>query len=153
MALEQCAKSSLKQLTILGPPHQLKSYGTFIGSLRQFEALKDVHTEWDFLVPDFRNGHWIFRTLPGSLRNLKLRDEWGHRSGDYSEILNSLKSAKMEGLERMEMMEFVATWKGRPEWPHIFLHDSKKIIWPGAQQWMTDLREFGVSLIFSEEDL
>ncbi len=84
-----------------------------MGSLREFEALREGTTEWDFLCPI--DGHteeqskWPFQVLPYTLRTLKPRDKpIGDRHdyvGCYKELVQGLVLGKESAFSFFESLQ------------------------------------------------
>jgi len=107
--LQMQSRATLQSLTILcHPPKKC-----FMGSLREFEALREVTTERDFLCPI--DGHteeqskWPFQVLPYTLRTLKLRDKpTGDKHdyvGCYKELVQGLVFGKESAFPFFESLD------------------------------------------------
>ena len=83
-------KTSLRKLTILAD----LGCHTFMGSLRGFEALTELHTNWPLLIkPD----HNLKAVLPTSLHHLKLDDNKIHRASTCKKLLQDILSGNELG--------------------------------------------------------
>lgn len=121
-ALLFSARTTLQTLTLLGlsrAPVESLSSDHFMGSLQAFEALRDIHTEWSFLIPRVCcfETH-LSRVLPASLHHLQLR---GHPipsdlvAAEYRSFFRGVRSARDNiclGLEDVG----VKNSDGRYEW-------------------------------------
>lgn len=84
-----------------------------MGSLREFEALREVTTAWDFLCPVDRHteeqSKWPFQVLPYTLRTLKLRDKpTGDKHdyvGCYKELVQGLVFGKESAFPFFESLD------------------------------------------------
>ena len=111
LALLARAKATLQSLTILGPPRTIFPYG-FIGSLQAFEALRELHTELDFLFPTERGFDiWPSRVLPASLRILRLSDPRHQTSHRYMRLFKGLQRAKRNICLDLEMVELMTSFR------------------------------------------
>ena len=90
------AKSSLRFLTLLMPGAQTD---THMGSLREFEKLEYLETEWDCLVP-FRQSPPTMPalTLPKSIRGVILHDRKNRKSPPYQKVVDYAISVKVDGI-------------------------------------------------------
>lgn len=81
-------KATLQSLTLLAPTCR---HLTFMGSLRGFEALKEVYTEWPFLISETTNsgGSKLNEHLPVSLVRLKIHDSKGREKSQYEKVIKS----------------------------------------------------------------
>ena len=127
-------KATLQSLTLLDPKN---SHTSFMGSLRGFETLKEVYTEWGFLVPAVY-GHKIEvnEHLPASLIRLKIHDSQGREKSDYEKVIKSAQFAKEQGLQKLKWLIFGGT---QVAWS---LEDVDR----GLRK---TCRNMGISLIFS----
>lgn len=102
------ARTSLQKLSITGPLSQ----ESFIGSLVGFETLREVHTNFSFLIPLEISleeiQRWPSRILPASLRILKLRDEYGREPEQYVNLVDGLARAKGTTCPLLEAFELAA---------------------------------------------
>ena len=89
------AKGSLRFLTLLMPGAQTD---THMGSLREFEKLEYLETEWDCLVP-FRQSPppMPALTLPKSIRGIILHDR-KRKSPPYQKVVDYAISVKQVGV-------------------------------------------------------
>ena len=90
------AKSSLRFLTLLMPGAQTD---THMGSLREFEKLEYLETEWDCLVPFRQSPPSIpALTLPESIRGVILHDRKNRKSPPYQRVIDYAISIKEAGI-------------------------------------------------------
>ena len=104
-------KATLQNLTLLDPRCRRIS---FMGSLRGFEALKELYTEWCFLGP--ARGSCTLQLdehLPASLVRLKIHDSRGRAKSEYERIIKSAQYAKEHHLQNFKWLVFGGT---RVEW-------------------------------------
>ena len=95
-------KATLRSLTLLCPdPAQL----TFMGSLRDFEMLREIYTEWSFLDPDER-GILLNERMPASLVRLKLHDNFGYEKIRYEKVIENAQFAKEHRLQKLVWFGF-----------------------------------------------
>lgn len=78
-------KTSLRTLNIL-PDLGCQN---FMGSLRDFEVLTDLHTNWPLLI---KPGHNLQAVLPTSLHHLRLDDSKMHRANICKKVLQEILS-------------------------------------------------------------
>ena len=100
-------KSTLHSLTLLSP--KFPGYTSpFMGSLRGFEALKEVYIEWYFLICVARNrvGLRLNENLPASLVWLKIHDSRGRGKDQYERIIKSAQYAKEHRLQKLKWLVF-----------------------------------------------
>lgn len=76
-------KTSLRMLTIIGPGGDRN----FMGSLREFRVLTELHTSWSMLVKHNRK---LQALLPASLQRIKLDDSMTHSAGTYAKVLRGI---------------------------------------------------------------
>ena len=63
-----------------------------IGSLREFELLGELHTDWDILFPEnCPLTEAIAQSLPRSIRSLGIRDKRGRDRAQYIGLLNAIR--------------------------------------------------------------
>lgn len=99
------AKTTLRTLTILAFHEPYDS----IGSLRDFEVLTELHTNWSLLV---RRASILQTVLPASLRHLKLEDEMDDGSDDYRDFVQDALSANRSGTLHLETITLTTLgWK------------------------------------------
>ena len=97
-------KATLQKLTLLDPGCTRTS---FVGSLRGFEVLKELYTEWCFLGPvgvSFTlqlNEH-----LPASLVRLKIHDNICRTKSEYERVIKSAQYAKEHHLQNLKWLVF-----------------------------------------------
>lgn len=87
--------ATLRTLTILGPT----KYSGFIGSLRNFQVLKELHTDWSLLV---RNNCNLQAVLPVSLHHLELDDNKVRSKYVYKRLMKKALSGKLLGVLQLE---------------------------------------------------
>ena len=104
-ALVTHAKTTLQSLTITAISHYYS--GTFMGSLQQFEALRELRTEWRLLFPrPCRDETWLSRVLPASIRKIQLDDNSGYRSSEfYRALCQGLQCAKEKTCLHLDLVE------------------------------------------------
>ena len=83
-------KTSLRTLTILAD----NGCQAFMGSLRGFEVLTELHTNWPVLIKPDRK---LQETLPASLQQLKLDDSKIHRAENCKTVLQDVLSGNELG--------------------------------------------------------
>ena len=100
-------KETLQNLTLLDDSWKCLS---FMGSLRGFEALKELYTEWCFLGP-VRNSYTIQldEHLPASLVRLKIHDSVGRTKTEYERVIKSAQYAKEHRLQKFKWLIFGGT--------------------------------------------
>ena len=104
-------KATLQNLTLLDPRCSRTS---FMGSLRGFEALKELYTEWCFLEPVRSSGALqLDEHLPASLVRLKIHDSRGRTKIAYERVIKSAQYAKEHRLQNFKWLVFGGT---RVEW-------------------------------------
>ena len=96
-ALVAKAKNTLRKLTILSG----KRPSPVMGTLRPFVVLEEVCTDWGLLWSDVHQRRIakkrFARSLPGSLRKLRLYEECGRPKHKYDELLGSALQAQKRG--------------------------------------------------------
>ena len=104
-------KATLQNLTLLEPRCRRTS---FMGSLRGFEALKELCTECCFLGP-MRSNYTLQldEHLPASLVRLKIHDSKGRTKSEYERVIKSAQYAKEHRLQNFKWLVFGGT---RVEW-------------------------------------
>ena len=104
-------KASLQSLTLLAPNCRHLS---FMGSLRGFEALKEVYTEWSFLISETTNsgGPKLNEHLPVSLVRLKIHDSKGREKSPYEKVIKSAQYAREHRLQKLKWLIFGGTRVG-----------------------------------------
>lgn len=107
-------KSTLQSLTLLSPTTKPGYISSFMGSLREFEALKEVYIEWSFLisVTQDRVGLHLNEILPASLVWLKIHDGTGREKFQYERIIKSAQYAKEHRLQKLKWLVFGGTRVG-----------------------------------------
>ena len=100
-------KATLRNLTLLDPRCRRTS---FMGSLRGFEALKELYTEWFFLRP-VRSSVTLQLNehLPASLIRLKIHDSRGRSKSEYERVIKSAQYAKEHHLQKFKWLVFGGT--------------------------------------------
>ncbi|CAD6588679.1 MAG: hypothetical protein ASARMPREDX12_003411 [Alectoria sarmentosa] len=99
-ALLSLAKTTLQTLTILGHPKKL----SFMGSLREFEVLAELHTHRALLLPTTQAQ--LSAVLPKSLRRLSLIDEKVRDAVTYQTTLRDTLSSKLAGSLLLQHVSF-----------------------------------------------
>ena len=104
-------KATLQSLTLLAPECRHMS---FMGSLRDFETLKQVYTEWSYLISKASNsgGPRLNENLPASLVRLKIHDSKGREKSQYETIIKSAQYAKEHRLQKVKYLTFGGTRVG-----------------------------------------
>ena len=104
-------KSTLHSLTLLSPIIRRGYLSSFMGSLRGFEALKEVYIEWSFLicVTQDRVGPQLNENLPASLVWLKIHDSKGREKDQYQRVIKSAQFAKEHRLQKLKWLVFGGT--------------------------------------------
>ena len=105
-------KATLQSLTLLAPGCRNMS---FMGSLRGFEALKEVYTEWSCFIsqaPESR-GPQLNDHLPVSLAWLKIHDSKGRTKPRYEKVIRSAQYAREHRLQKLKWLIFGGT---RVQW-------------------------------------
>lgn len=107
-------KTTLRSLILLAPGGGDMH---FMGSLRGFEALKKIHTQWSFLIPecpdpwdpDIRGPQlwWLNEHLPASLLWLKMHDNKGRDYSRYEKVIESAQYASNRRLQKLKLVIFV----------------------------------------------
>ena len=107
-------KSTLQSLTLLSPTFKPSLISSFMGSLRGFEALKEVYIEWSFLISETRDGVGLQLNgnLPASLVWLKIHDSTGREKHQYERIIKSAQYAKEYRLQKLKWLIFGGTRVG-----------------------------------------
>ena len=102
-------KSTLHSLTLLSPT--MLYISSFMGSLRGFEALKEVYIEWGFLICVTRErvGLQLNEILPASLVWLKIHDSSGRGKEQYQRFIKSAQYAKEHRLQKLKWLVFGGT--------------------------------------------
>ncbi|CAD6578128.1 MAG: hypothetical protein ASARMPRED_008539 [Alectoria sarmentosa] len=98
-------KATLQSLTLLAPGCRNMS---FMGSLRGFEALKEVYTEWSCFInqaPESR-GPQLNDHLPISLVWLKIHDSKGRTKPRYEKVIKSAQYAREHRLQKLKWLIF-----------------------------------------------
>lgn len=131
-------KATLQNLTLLAPSRRHTSFTSFMGSLRGFETLKEVYTEWSFLISETRHsgGIQLNENMPASLVWLKIHDTKGREKSQYEKIIKSAQYAKEHRLQKLKWLVFGGTRVG---W-------SLETIDRGLRKTCTNM---GITLIFS----
>ncbi len=97
-------KATLQSLTLLAPRWKGNS---FMGSLRDFEVLEEVYTEWSFLIlKSFRGVPRLDELLPASLVRLKIHDSKGHGKTKYERVIRSAQYAREHRLQSLKGLGF-----------------------------------------------
>ena len=104
-------KATLQSLTLLAPSCKDSS---FMGSLRDFETLKEVYTEWSFLISKDRNGGGpkLNQNSPASLVRLKIHDSKGREKSQYETVIKSAQYAREYRLQKLKWLVFGGTRVG-----------------------------------------
>ena len=97
------AKATLRKLTILGD----RGIDSFMGSLRSFQVLSEIYTDWSLLYLD--SDDWPSRVLPASLRTLNLCDRLNcstnRCANRYGSLVQSSISAKATAVPGFEVLK------------------------------------------------
>ena len=97
-------KATLQSLTLLSP--NSRSY-SFMGSLRGFDALREIYTEWSFFISNTnRSGLQLNENMPASLVRLKLHDSYGREQSEYEGVIKSAQYAKEHRLKDLKWLVF-----------------------------------------------
>lgn len=85
-----------------------------MGSLRDFETLKEVYTEWSFLISKDRNGGGpkLNQNSPASLVRLKIHDSKGREKSQYETVIKSAQYAREYRLQKLKWLVFGGTRVG-----------------------------------------
>ena len=127
-------KATLQSLTLLSPNSRFCS---FMGSLRDFEALREIYTEWSSLIPDTnRGGLQLNEHMPASLVRLKLHDNYSREQSEYERVIKSAQYAKEHRLKDLKWLVFGG----------ILVEWSLENIDPGLRKTSLNM---GITLIFS----
>lgn len=104
-------KATLQSLTLLAPGCKQRS---FMGSLRDFETLKEIYTEWSFLISIDINGGGpkLNQNSPASLVRLKIHDSKGREKSRYETVIKSAQYAREHRLEKLKFLVFGGTQVG-----------------------------------------
>ena len=97
-------KATLRSLTLLDPGLTEPS---FMGSLRAFEVLEEVYTEWSFLL--LKNSTEVPRLnehLPASLVRLKIHDSMSYGKILYEGVIRSALHASQHRLQSLKELGF-----------------------------------------------
>ena len=97
-------KATLRSLTLLAPDHS-HMYSCFMGSLRDFDILEELYTEWNFLIP-MPGGSQLNENLPASLVRLEIHDSIGREKLWYHQVLRSAQYAKEHRLQKLKWLVF-----------------------------------------------
>ena len=89
------AMDTLQSLTLLMPDSEDICY---MGSMRDFHVLRDLHTEWNFIRP--RQG------LPASLETLKIHDSMGRSDEKFQEMIRGITESKHKDMPVLEKLAF-----------------------------------------------
>ncbi len=100
-ALLAQARTTLRTLTVLGLPEQL----FFMGSLRDFEVLTNLHMGWNLLLSPMQAQ--LSAVLPKSLCHLRLHDPEFHNARIYKALLHDTLRAKVSRTLHLERLTFV----------------------------------------------
>lgn len=103
-------KGTLRNLTLLSP---CCSFMSSMGSLKGFETLTDLYTEWSFLIPT-EEGYspQLNEQLPASLVRLKIHDCFGRGKYEYDQVIWSVQYAKEHRLQKLKLLVFAGTKVG-----------------------------------------
>lgn len=128
-------KATLQNLTLLAPEYM---HTSFMGSLRDFETLREVYTVWSCLIWEVRNsgGPRLNEHLPASLVRLKIHDREGRKKSEYENVIKSAQYAKEHRLQKLQWLTFERTRAG---W-------SSETIDEGLKK---TCKSMGITLIFS----
>ena len=100
-------KATLRSLTLLASNCR---HMPFMGSLRDFEKLKDVYTEWSYLMPETnQSGLQLNENLPSTLVRLKIHDSEGREKCDYEKVIRSVLYAREHRLQTFKWLVFGGT--------------------------------------------
>ena len=128
-------KATLQDLTLLAPEYM---HTSFMGSLRDFEKLRQVYTEWSCLILEVPNsgGRRLNEHLPAPLVRLKIHDGEGREKSEYEKVIKSAQYAKEHRLQKLKWLTFGGT---RVRW-------SLETIDGGLKK---TCKNMGITLIFS----
>lgn len=100
-------KGTLRSLTLLSPCCRSIS---FMGSLKGFETLTELYTEWCFLI-QAGDGYslQLNEYLPASLVRLKIHDCSGRAKAEYEKVIRSAQYAKEHRLQKFKWLVFGGT--------------------------------------------
>ena len=97
-------KATLQCLTLLSPYTRRLS---FMGSLRDFDTLRELYTDWSFLISQGnRGGIRLNEHMPASLMRLKIHDDTGREQSDYERVIKSAQYAKEHRLQNLKWLVF-----------------------------------------------
>ncbi|CAF9933566.1 hypothetical protein IMSHALPRED_009395 [Imshaugia aleurites] len=104
-------KTTLHSLTLLTPSQR---YPCFMGSLKGFDTLKELYTEWSFIIPTTEplDGPHLNESLPASLVRLKIHDSIGREKYLYEYFIRSAQYAKEHRLQKLKWLVFGGTRVG-----------------------------------------
>ena len=109
-AFSSQARTTLSKLTLLA--NNVDWGDCFMGSLHDFEVLREVHTEWTFLVP--WPSRWDSKMWPDSLRTVKLRDMTSRQPEHYGSFIQEVAAAKKAASLRLERMTLFVSGVDQP---------------------------------------
>lgn len=101
------SQSSLRRLSIFDTRRE----GSYIGSLKDFQALEEIHMDWRLIFPIHVNFEvWIPMQMPSSLRILRVRESRRVVDpGFIFELIDSLiheKAKELPHLQVVDLLEF-----------------------------------------------
>ena len=104
-------KATLQSLTLLNSSCR---FAAFMGSLTGFEHLREVYTEWVYLIPPTHDDNLQLNAhLPASLVRLKIHDSQGREKSKYERAIKSAQYAREHRLQKLKWLVFGGT---RVEW-------------------------------------
>ena len=117
-ALVAHTKTTLQSLTIKASPNP----DAFMGSLQQFEALREVRTQWTILFPKGSCLEtWPSRVLPASIRKLQLDDNSGYDNmKEYRALCQGFQCAKEKTCLHLDLVEIRKYWR---DWDEALIND------------------------------
>lgn len=102
-------KSTLQSLTLLAP---FCNDTSFMGSLRGFESLREVYTEWSFLIvmTGINRGPRLNENLPDSLVWLKIHDSDSRERYLYEQMIENAQYAREHRVQKLKHLVFGGKW-------------------------------------------
>ena len=135
-AFSSQARTTLSKLTLLA---NVDWEDCFMGSLHDFDVLREVHTEWSFLVPwPYR---WDSKLWPDSLRTVKLRDMTSRQAEHYGSFIKGVAAAQKAASLRLERMTLFVSGVDPPK---RHAHDGLR---PRVHELERTCKDAGISLI------